>query len=68
MSECFFCNYKNKDTHEIILETDNFYVRLDGFPVNPGHCEIVIKKHIESFFELDDKLITELYNLIKNKK
>jgi diadenosine tetraphosphate (Ap4A) HIT family hydrolase len=53
---------------EFVLESDNFTVHKSNFPVSPGHSEILPKNHIESFFDLSDGEVIELYNLIKEAK
>jgi diadenosine tetraphosphate (Ap4A) HIT family hydrolase len=65
---CLFCDKNNPDEHIIIAENDMFYARLDNMPISNGHTEIVPKKHIESFFELDDEEIIQMFNLIKKAK
>ncbi len=65
---CFFCDWSHKEGHKIMFETDYYIVHYDDFPVSPGHCEISPKKHIESFFDLDEKMILELHNTIKLTK
>ena len=45
-----------------------FFARYDDFPVNPGHCEIIPKKHIVSFFELSKPEVYLLYDLLKKVK
>ena len=47
------------------LESENFFSRYDDFPVSKGHALVVPKKHIESFFDLKDDNMKELYKLIK---
>ena len=61
---CFFCDNKTS----IILENDLFYARWDDYPVSEGHAEIVPKKHIESLFDLDEKEIKQMFDLLKAVK
>lgn len=65
---CLFCDRNNSEKHTIIAENDLFYARWDNFPVSKGHSELVPKKHIESFFELDNDELIKLYDLIKKVK
>ena len=66
MKLCFFCNItdgynKNKEL---------FFARFDDYPVSPGHCLIISRKHITSFFTFSEEEINELYQLmveVKNK-
>lgn len=64
---CLFCD-RDDNKNIVILENDFCYARWDNFPVSKGHAEIVPKKHIESFFDLDDNEIKQVYSLICNVK
>jgi diadenosine tetraphosphate (Ap4A) HIT family hydrolase len=66
--ECFFCKVQKTEDKKTIDSSDNFFVRMDDFPVSEGHCEIVPKKHLSSFFELEDSLYSELFSLVKKTK
>ncbi len=66
--DCIFCDKDNPEKNAIILENELFYSRWDKFPISKGHAEVVPKKHIESFFELTKKELTQMYDLIKKTK
>jgi len=58
-----------KDFYELpsdrwILETKNFFVIEDGFPVSPGHCLIISKTVKETFFDLSPEEKEELVGII----
>jgi diadenosine tetraphosphate (Ap4A) HIT family hydrolase len=57
---CLFCD---RTQHKILCESSGFYARFDNFPANPGHIEIVPKRHVVSFFDLTDDEIVEAYRL-----
>nr|WP_321465969.1 HIT family protein [uncultured Desulfobulbus sp.] len=66
---CPFCDAKNMQR---ILENERAFALHDAFPVTPGHCLILPKRHISSFFEttLDEQLsfldlLAKLQQLIK---
>jgi diadenosine tetraphosphate (Ap4A) HIT family hydrolase len=42
-----FCEI-NSDVSSILLESDNFFLTKDKFPVSPGHLLIIPKRHITS--------------------
>jgi len=65
---CLFCDKDNFKEHAIIYENDLFYARWDNMPVSDGHAEVVPKKHVESFFDLTDKELIQLFDLIKKLK
>ena len=45
---CPFCNF---DSLRINLSNDYAIAIHDGFPVSPGHCLIIPRRHIASFFD-----------------
>ncbi|MFH1366435.1 MAG: HIT family protein [Patescibacteria group bacterium] len=61
---CLFCDKDNLQRHRIILENELFYARWDNNAISEGHAEVVSKKHIVSFFELNEKEILQLHELI----
>ena len=65
---CLFCDRADTEKHRIIVENELFYARWDNFPVTQGHAEIVPKRHIESFFELNAVELWHLYILILSVK
>jgi diadenosine tetraphosphate (Ap4A) HIT family hydrolase len=65
---CFFCDAQGLDDDKIFLQTANFYARWDDMPVTPGHCEIVPKQHIDSFFELTPAQMAEMQGLAQQVK
>ncbi len=65
---CLFCDRNNVKKHSIIAQNELFYARWDNFPVSKGHSEIVPKKHIESFFDLNKNDLSLLFDLIKKTK
>lgn len=65
---CFFCDIQDKEDDQRFLENDLFLARFDDFPVNPGHAEIIIKKHLASFFDLTPTEVASLYSLALEAK
>lgn len=68
MAGCLFCLKHSADKNVILLQNDTFFARYDNFPANPGHVEIVPKRHVESYFELNALEIREAYALICQAK
>jgi len=66
--ECFFCRAIREKAGDFPMESENFVARMDDFAISKGHCEILPKKHIESFLDLTDDQVLELYSLIKKMK
>ena len=65
---CLFCDRANKKENKNILENDFCYARWDNFPLTEGHLEIVPKLHINSFFDLNNEQLIQLYSLLKEAK
>lgn len=65
---CLFCDIDNKDEHAILIENNFCYARFDNFPVSLGHIEIVPKKHVISFFDLNNDELNQMYSLLKQVK
>lgn len=65
---CLFCDRTNQKKHEIILENDSCYARWDNFPISTGHLEVIPKNHIDSFFDLDNRQLIQLFSLLKDVK
>ena len=53
LSDCPFCGEP-----EIIIENELAFVHPDTYPVSPGHCLIIPRRHIAEYFEAtaDEKL------------
>jgi diadenosine tetraphosphate (Ap4A) HIT family hydrolase len=60
-SICPFCN---PDNSRVIITNDHAIAIHDGYPVTFGHCLIVPKRHISSFFEATREEQTELLDLL----
>lgn len=58
---CPFCNL---DNYRIVQSNTNAIVIYDGYPVSPGHCLIIPKRHIASFFEASREEQTALLELL----
>ncbi len=65
---CFFCDIQKEKDPQVFLESENFIARFDDFPISKGHCEIIPRRHIVSFFDLTEKDATDMVRLIKKAK
>ncbi|SEP76289.1 Diadenosine tetraphosphate (Ap4A) hydrolase [Lentzea albida] len=63
-ADCLFCKLHDSSLHEILVESDNFVVRWDNYPLSKGHVELVPRRHIESFFDMTAVEIVEAYTLM----
>jgi diadenosine tetraphosphate (Ap4A) HIT family hydrolase len=62
---CLFCRVDDESVNNIMVQSENFYVRYDNFPATDGHVEIVPKRHVESFFDLTSAEVGEAYGLMR---
>lgn len=63
--ECLFCDYTNTESHTIVTENEVAYGRWDNFPASDGHAEIIPKRHVESYFDLQEGEVLALHSLAK---
>ena len=66
MEECFFCKCIEKKDY--ILENDLAFARFDNFPVNPGHLEVMPKRHIKDWWEATKEERLAIFDLIDQAK
>ena len=64
-NNCIFCN---KSKLNIIFEDETFYVIRDAYPVTKDHTLIILNEHDKTYFDLEDKDIVQLNNIIKFQK
>jgi len=58
------CPFCDTDDCRIIISNSHAIVIYDGFPVSLGHCLIIPKRHIASFFEATRDEQTSLLDLL----
>lgn len=61
-----FCHIEKKLGHQVLDQTDNFYLLHDGYPLLEGHLLLIPKHHVDCFLNLDKKLLRE-FNLFKKE-
>ena len=64
---CVFCNII-KDNKEILFESDLCVAFYDGCPVNKGHTLIIPKRHCETYFDLTENEIQDMFRLSQKVK
>ena len=64
-NNCIFCN---KSKLNIVFQDENFYVIRDAYPVTKNHTLIILNEHDKTYFDLEDKDIVQLNNIIKLQK
>jgi diadenosine tetraphosphate (Ap4A) HIT family hydrolase len=65
MKPCGFCTLAPA---RVIAENELAVVVRDGFPVSPGHTLIILRRHIESFFDLAGEERTAMLTLLDSAK
>lgn len=66
MNDCFFCNcITNKD---YALENEYAIARLDDYPVNDGHLEVIPKRHIKTWWETTQEEKNAIFDLLDQAK
>ena len=64
-NNCIFCS---KEKLNINYEDDIFYVIRDAYPVTTDHTLIILNEHNKTYFDLRDRDIIQLNNIIKFQK
>lgn len=59
-----FCPFCSSDSTRIILSNCHAIAIYDGFPVSAGHCLIIPKRHISSFFEATSEEQSALLDML----
>ena len=65
MNQCLFCQLEEIRA-DILLESENFFVKVGIWILAPGHVMVITKEHMPCFAELPHNLIEE-FTLIKNQ-
>jgi len=59
---CPFCEY------DPVIDGTLVYVRYDIYPVSKGHCLVMPKRHVETWFDLNKEEQAEAFELIDQVK
>lgn len=63
---CLFCNLPTERT--ILAENSLAYAISDGFPVTEGHCLIIPKRHVVTYFDLSRPELNACDDLLRQLK
>ena len=67
MNNCIFCKIlKGEIPSKKLYEDDKVIVIMDINPVVDGHVLVIPKKHIEDYIEMDNELLTHIYQVAKD--
>ena len=65
MKDCIFCNLEDSRK---IFEDDLFIVIRDVYPVTNLHTLLIPKRHVPSYFDLNEQELIRLQGLIEDQK
>ena len=65
MKDCIFCNLEDSRK---IFEDDLFIVIRDVYPVTNLHTLLIPKRHVPSYFDLNEQELIRLQGLIADQK
>ena len=63
---CPFC--ERIAAGDLIAGNDSAAALLDGYPLNPGHCLVVPRRHVAEFFELTQSEQSDIWSLVSELK
>lgn len=67
MENCIFCKIlKGEIPSKKIYEDDKVMVIMDINPTVDGHVLVIPKKHVEDYIEMDNDLLTHIYQVAKD--
>lgn len=62
----FFC--KSINNKDFGLENEYAVARFDDFPVNKGHLEIILKRHVKDWWETTKEERIAIFDLLDEAK
>ena len=65
MEDCLFCDF---DNDELIEEGQYCYARRDGCPVSEHHSLVIPKRHVASYFDLDEDEVIDMHRMVVQMK
>jgi len=65
-SDCIFCKIVSGEISSVkIWEDEKHLAILDVNPINPGHTLVLLKRHVDYIFDLDDREYQNLMLVVK---
>ena len=65
--ECIFCKIVKKEASaSIVYEDKDVIAFMDIHPINEGHVLVIPKKHIDHFYELNEKDYLQVMTIVQN--
>ncbi|MCG7199642.1 HIT family protein [Marinobacter pelagius] len=66
-SDCLFC-HPVENRIEVLAENELALLLKDNYPVSPGHCLAVPRRHVETYFDLSQTEIIALNELLRERR
>ena len=60
---CIFCGDPS-----MVIENDLAFAHFDSYPVNPGHCLIIPRRHVAEYFEATTEEKAAIWALVDEMK
>lgn len=64
---CIFCD-KYQNNEGVVYQNNSVFVIYDSFPVSKGHCLIITKRHIKTYFDANEEELKDINLAIKEMK
>ncbi len=61
--DCPFCR-----SQEIVIENEWAYADYDSYPVSPGHCLIITRRHVAEYFQATKEEKAAIWALVDEMK
>jgi len=61
--DCIFCCNRN-----IVIENELAYADYDTYPVSPGHCLIITRRHVSEYFQATAEEKAAIWALVDEMK
>ena len=65
LKKCIFCKL---DQHSIVFSSSFFHAIRDSFPVSHLHTLVIPKRHVETYFDLNEDETNELARILKKAR
>lgn len=59
-----YCPFCELPSVRIVAESGSAAVFFDGFPVTPGHCLVIPRRHVETVFDLSETEVADAMALV----
>jgi diadenosine tetraphosphate (Ap4A) HIT family hydrolase len=66
--DCYFCRVSRGEADPFIFENRSFVGIFDTNPVNPGHAPVIPKRHVLSFFDLNEAEQADYFDAVRGVK